>query len=298
VSIKRPTADIADSFVYRKFKLPLDNSLLTDQKALAELRTALRQAAVISGVAFFEPAWQEHTRNRSVIFYDTDEFDLYRNSFILRKRIPSGRDQSAHQEIVFKFRHPDRLMALRVDPRPAAEIPHTLRFKEQVLPSASDERGMRSIFWHGCKIIEPCDLEDLPYGRLAALFPALRRLRVDPDARLKSVNGVIVDESLSEISKLEFAEQVAARPLFSLWSITPGQRALAGELSFQIKYDPRKISSERITNQSESLYLELQSRLAGWTIAGGTKVREIYRLYTEAKETGEDRMRQVAEEGI
>jgi hypothetical protein len=296
VSIARPTA--TDSFVYRKFKLPLDHSRLTDPKALAELRTAMRQAAVTTGVALSEPAWRECTRQRSVIFYDTDEFDLYRNSFILRKRTPSSRDRSARQEIVFKFRHPDRLIALRVDPRPAAEIPHTLRFKEQVLPSSSNERGMRSIFWHGCKIFDQCNLQDLPYGRLAALFPALRQLRVHPDARLKSVNGVTVDESLSEIGKLEFAEQVTARALLSLWSLKPEQKELAAELSFQIKYDLRKISSERITSQSESLYLELQSKLAGWTIPGGTKVREVYRLYTEIKETGEDRIRQAAEKWI
>jgi hypothetical protein len=109
---------------------------------------------------------------------------------------------------------------------------------------------------------------------------------------------VTVDESLSEIGKLEFAEQVTARALLSLWSLKPEQKELAAELSFQIKYDLRKISSERITSQSESLYLELQSKLAGWTIPGGTKVREVYRLYTEIKETGEDRIRQAAENWI
>ena len=298
MSIARPTTNIRDSFVYRKFKLPLDHSRLSDPKTLAELRTALRQAAITTGVALSEPAWRAYTRNRSVIFYDTDEFDLYRNSFILRKRTPLSRDHSARQEIVFKFRHPDRLVALSVDPRPALEIPHILRFKEQVLPSPSNERGMRSIFWHGCKILEQCNLQDLPYGRLAALFPALRQLRIHPDARLKSVNGVTVDESLSEIGKLEFAEQVTARALLSRWSLRPGQKALAAELSFQIKYDLRKISSTGIRSQSESLYLELQSRLAEWTKPGGTKVREVYRLYTEIEETGGDRIRQAAENGI
>lgn len=296
VSIARPTRNMTDSLVYRKFKLPLDPSRLTDPKALAKLRTAAHQAADRIGVALAEPVWREHIRQRSVIFYDTDEFDLYRNSFILRKRTPLNRGHSAHQEMVFKFRHPDRLLALRVDPRPAEEIPHILRFKEQVLPLGPSGRGMRSIFWHGCKIIGPCNLQDLPYGRLAAIFPALRHLRVDPDARLKSVNGMIVDESLSEIGRLEFAEQVTARALCSLWSLKPGQRALAGEFSFQIKYDLGRISSERVTSQSESLYLELQSRLAEWTIPGGTKVREVYRLYNKAKETGGGRIRQAAED--
>jgi hypothetical protein len=66
------------------------------------------------------------TRARTVIFYDTDKFDLYRNNFVLRKRIFLARNDSAHQALVFKFRHPDRRTTESVDPSPAAEIPHTV----------------------------------------------------------------------------------------------------------------------------------------------------------------------------
>jgi len=86
-------------------------------------RTA-RRAADITGIALAEPGSAKQTRERSVIFYDTNEFDLYRNNFILRTRTPLGRARSAHQELVFKFLHPDRRTTVSVDPRPTAEIPH------------------------------------------------------------------------------------------------------------------------------------------------------------------------------
>jgi hypothetical protein len=277
VTISRQTALNARSLVYRKFKLPLDQWRLTDPAALAEFSRIVRRTADITGVALSEPASPKQTRERTVTFYDTDEFDLYRKNFILRRRRSLTRDNSARQELVFKFRHPDRDTAASVDPRPVAEIPHTIRFKEQVLPS-HNKRGIRSIFWHGCKIFEPCELENVPYGTLAEVFPMLRHLGVDPDAGLKAVNGLVVNESLSEIGTLSFAEGVVAKTFISLWRVEPRQRILTGELSFQIKYDSGRASIGQIRSLSESFYLELQSRLAGWTTGGSTKVHELYRL--------------------
>jgi len=139
------------------------------------------------------------------MFYDTDRFDLYRNNFILRKRTFRARDHSTRQELAFKFRHPDSRLAAGVDPRPAVEIPYLIRFKEQVLPAQWGERGTRSLFWHGCKIFERCELENTRYRAAADTFPVLRRLGVDPDARLRMVNGTVVNESLCEIGRLKFA---------------------------------------------------------------------------------------------
>jgi hypothetical protein len=166
---------------YKKFKLPLDRRRLADPKGLAEIWDIVRRAADVTDVGLSESDSPKQMRVRTVIFYDTNKFDLYRDNFVLRKRISLARDDSSHQELVFKFRHPDRHTTESVDPRPVAEIPHTVRFNEQVLPSLHNNRGIRRIFWHGCKILEPWRLENVPYGRLAEAFPALRRRGADPD---------------------------------------------------------------------------------------------------------------------
>jgi hypothetical protein len=225
--------------MYKTVKLSLDRRRLADPKGLAEIWDIVRRAADVTDVGLSESDSPKQMRVRTVIFYDTNKFDLYRDNFVLRKRISLARDDSSHQELVFKFRHPDRHTTESVDPRPVAEILHTVRFKEQVPPSLHNNRGIRRIFWHGCKILEPWQLENVPYGRLAEAFPALRRRGVDsdPDAYVKAVNDLIVDESLFEIGTLNFAGSIAAKALISLWRVEPGRRVLTGEFSFQIKYD-------------------------------------------------------------
>jgi hypothetical protein len=275
-----PTAINARALVYRKFKLPLNRWCLADPKALGEIRPILREAADVTGVGFSEPNAPKPTRLRTVSFYDTNKLDLYRNNFVLRKRRSLAREHSAHQELVFKFRHPDRHTTESVNPRPVAELPHIVRFKEQVLPSLQNDGGIRRIFWHGSKMLEPCELEGVPYARLAEVFPALRRRGVDPDpdACVKAVNDLIVDESLSEIGIMNFAGGVSAKAFMSVWRFEPGQRVLTAEFSFQIKYDPGQISAGWIATQSESFYRELQSLLSGYTAAGSTKLDELYRF--------------------
>ena len=285
MTILRQTAINVRAPLYRKFKLPLDHWRLADFKTLREIRRIARRTADVTGVGFSEPSSPEHARVRTVMFYDTDKLDLYRNNFVLRKRISLARDHTTHQELVFKFRHPDRHTTESVDPRPVTEIPHSVRFKEQVLPSLHRDRGIRHIFWHGCKILEPWELENVPYGRLAEAFPALRRRGVDPDpaAYVKAINDLIVNESLFEVGTLNFADSIAAKALISIWRVEPGQRVLTGEVSFQIKYDSDRTGLGPMTDLSESFYLELQSRLRGWTTGGSTKVHELYRLGQTSK---------------
>jgi hypothetical protein len=87
------------------------------------------------------------------------------------------------------------------------------------------DRGIGRIYWNGCKILEPCELEGVPYGRLAEAFPALRHRGgdPDPDAYVKAVNDLIVDESLLEIGILnlrmdpENVSRSIERPVSPTW---------------------------------------------------------------------------------
>jgi len=126
---------------------------------------------------------------------------------------------------------------------------------------------------------------NLPYGTLAKVFPVLRHLGVDSNACLKAVNGLIVDESLTKIGTLNFAEGVTAKALISRRRVESRQREPTSEFSFQIKFDPARTCIGQIRRLSESFYLELQSRLAGWMAAGSTKVHEVYHLGQAAEPT-------------
>jgi hypothetical protein len=262
--------------IIRKFKLPLDPELLTAPQTLAELASIARQATA-SGVVFAEVGGPVRERDRTVLFYDTADSDLYRNNFMLRKRVSCARDGAVREDLVFKFRHPDRHLVAAMDPRPAIEIPNIIRFKEQILP-LPDGRGMRSIFWHGCKIRQPAELDNVSFGTLSRVFPALRHLGADPEERLTAVNGLTVDEHLVELGILKFAKSATAKARVFLWRVCPGERVMTSEFSFQTKYEAGNADSAQIRTLSNGLYLELQQRLGGLTTTGSTKARELYRL--------------------
>ena len=73
----RHTTLNARSLIRRKFKLPLDLLRLADPETLAEIWCFVRRAADVTGVGLSEPDSPMQTRARTVIFYDTDKFDLY-----------------------------------------------------------------------------------------------------------------------------------------------------------------------------------------------------------------------------
>jgi hypothetical protein len=71
VSILQSTSGVMGSLIYRKFKLPLNYSRLTEPKALAEFWSIAHGAADSIGAALSKPGWALRTRNREVCFYDT-----------------------------------------------------------------------------------------------------------------------------------------------------------------------------------------------------------------------------------
>ena len=205
---------------------------------------------------------------------------------MLRKRIFPARDHSAHQALAFKFRHPHCRTTDSVDPSPAAGNSLHSQVQGAASTVVARHRGIRRIFWHGCKIVGPCELDNVPYARLGRL-PALRHrgIKPDPDARLKAVNDLIIDERLLEIGTLNFAGGVSAKALISLWRVEPGQGVLTGELSFRIKCDPGE-NQRRADHKSIGIVLPRTAITTQWMDGSRKqKVHQLYRLGQAAEPT-------------
>jgi uncharacterized repeat protein (TIGR03803 family) len=84
-----------------------------------------------------------------VLFIDTDDFHLYNNAFILRRRIPYKNGfPIGEPEIVFKFRHPELQTAAETDVRPSILGDHRVKFKVQALPLKEKLGGIRLLYSH------------------------------------------------------------------------------------------------------------------------------------------------------
>jgi hypothetical protein len=149
-----------DEVHYLESKIILKPDRFTSAKVFLEFGELIQGACRKCGVAFSRKGVVLKPQLREVLFLDTADFTLYKNAFILRRRIlyqdgfPVG-----DPEIVFKFRHPDIQTAAEMDVRPDFAGDYRIKFKAEGLAAAR------------------------PGRRLSPAVLAQRAVRAQPDAR-------------------------------------------------------------------------------------------------------------------
>ncbi len=214
---------------------------------------------------------------RRVLFYDTAKFDLYRNAFILRKRITMDAGFATLHETTFKFRHPELSAARAVDVGRLTGDKGVIKFKEEVLSPRDGSSGFRSVFSHNhvhmCDDAEP---DHTRFSQLTAEFPALAALEVAADSPLVIVSGKTVEETGSDTGMLVFGRDYAAKSSIAIWRERATERGLIGEFSFQTRFRDREEIPEKYRERSHRFFTRLQVDLRDWLSVGSTKTALIY----------------------
>lgn len=142
-----------DRITYLEAKLILKPEPFTSVRSFRDFGRVVKKTARASGVGFTEDdAAGQRPRIREIVFLDTPDFALYRNAFILRRRVsyedgfPVG-----DPEIVCKFRHPVEETAAGVDMRPFVAGKYRIKFKAEVLPLKDRVGGYRLLYSHNCQ---------------------------------------------------------------------------------------------------------------------------------------------------
>jgi len=218
---------------------------------------------------------------REVTFYDTPDFRLYNNAFILRRRImfedgfPVG-----DPEIVFKYRHPDMQTAAELDVRPNIPGVYRIKFKAEALPLKDRLGGFRLLYSHNTEFelsqMEEADRTSLVH--LVRRFPCLGSLKTTATDRLELVNQMIVEEVMLDFGKLDFGKGVIARTNASLWRSRGEHQHLVGEFSFQAKFDRRVELHKKVRQRCDDFFVALQRVAADWVSLGTTKTGVVYRF--------------------
>ncbi len=115
----------------------------------------MRAPAEKNGVGFSVAGFDfQPVSIREVLFIDTDDFRLYNNAFILRRRMPyKDGFPIGDPEIVFKFRHSDLQVAAE-DGRSAEHYgDHRVKFKCQALPLKEKLGGIRLLYSHNVQFL-------------------------------------------------------------------------------------------------------------------------------------------------
>jgi hypothetical protein len=272
-----------DQVQYREYKILLRAERFTSQKAFQQFwKVALHTATRLDLKADTSP---EATGNfvREVLFFDTAHFDLYNNSFMLRKRTfyDKGWARSDH-ELVLKFRHADMETAAAVDVRPTLGGDCKIKFKEELLLERHRVGGIRSTFSHGVELISPGIVLDRGLKDIVEVFPALAALKVKPPARMALVNSVAVEELETTLGELHFGHGLGAKATIALWRNRATEESLVGEFAYQCKFHRYEDLHKKAVERSEEYYRQLQHEAHEWVLLGTTKTAMVYGMGSAA----------------
>ncbi|MFN7985825.1 MAG: hypothetical protein U0Q11_28610 [Vicinamibacterales bacterium] len=271
-----------DEVQYLECKLILKPDRFTAAKTFFDYGALVAKTAREFGIAFNNQGIVLNPELREVLFFDTGDFSLYNNAFILRRRIayehgfPVG-----DPEIVFKFRHPDMQTAADLDVRPNIAGNYRIKFKAEALPLKDQVGDFRLLFSHNVEM----GLSQVPEGdrssmaTIASVFPCLASLTEKMSDRVELVNQTIVEEVLQDLGTLDFGRGVTANSNIALWRERGLHKPLCGEFAFQAKFKRRDELHEKAIERMKGFFIALQQKGRDWLSLGTTKTGLVYRLH-------------------
>jgi len=280
-----------DNITYLEAKLILKPDRFTSVEAFRDFSKLVQKVAKKTGVGFIaDPNSQRRPEIREIIFFDTPDFRLYNNAFILRRRIsyvdgfPVG-----DPEIVFKFRHPDEKQAAGLDVRPNIAGKYRIKFKAEALPLKDQVGGYRILYSHNVQfgLSQAHDEDKTSMATLVRVFPALAAIKKSNDEHITLVNEAIVEEVLLPLGQLDFGKGLVGKCDIGLWRTRGEHKQLVGEFAFQVQFPRREDFAEKQKKLAAQLHITLQHKVKDWLALGLTKTGMVYRLKGNAPQSHE-----------
>jgi hypothetical protein len=267
---------------YLECKLILRPNHFNSRKSLWDFAKVLKKPAARHDVSFSTEEFEEAPLQiREVLFMDTDDFRLYNNAFILRRRIPyEDGFPTGDPEIVFKFRGPDMQAAAETDVRPQIFGDYRIKFKCEALPLKNELGGVRLLFSHNVEfpLSHAHESDPRSFDTICRIFPVLSKLKKHEGERVELVGETIVEEVLQDIGVVDFGDGMSAKANVALWRARGDHRPLIGEFAFQIKFKKREDLRDAAMKRAEAFFLDLQYAAKDWIALGATKTGVVYHL--------------------
>jgi hypothetical protein len=271
-----------DHVQYVESKLILKGDRFTSVDSFDEFARLVKRTAKQADVDFSRKAYKDvKPRIREVLFFDTHDFRLYNNAFILRKRTEYVDGFAVGDpEIVFKFRHPDLQRTADMDVRPQIAGDYRIKFKAEALPLKGQVGGVRTLYSHNAQFplshVHAADRDAL--STLIRLLPPLRTIKTTGNEKVELVNHTAVEEVLLDVGMLDFGKGVTAKANVAVWRNRGDQRQLVGEFAYQCKFERLDERHAVAMKRAEQFLIQLQETAQDWLALGTTKTGTVYRL--------------------
>src|SRR5271170_1474810 len=264
---------------YREYKILLQPDRFTSKKGFLDFWEAVGKTLKKLHLKVDGDEHAGDSQVREVLFYDTPQFDLYNNHFILRKRTfyEQGWPRADH-ELTFKFRAPDLKAAAAVDVRPQLGGHDEVKFKEELLLERDKLGGIRSVYSHGCVLTSPKIELDRGIEDIAKAFPTLKKIDISPRTKMALVNNVAVEEVQNTMGMIHFGNHFTGKTTIAIWRNRALEKSLSGEFAFQCKFERVDEVNQESIELSEEFYKRVQLDCAEWIKLGTTKTAMVYGL--------------------
>ncbi|MEI6073353.1 MAG: hypothetical protein WCS31_16310 [Verrucomicrobiae bacterium] len=269
-----------DSIHYREYKIILQPEHFQTAQAFVDFWKIVCHTAKKFDVKVKESENPFLSNVREVLFFDTSDFALYKNHFIVRLRThyKNGWPQGI-PELTVKFRHPDFQTAAAVDVRPATPGGSAkIKFKAELLPLKESLGGSRSIFSHNCVLAMPRERLNMAVRDLTAAFPAIKQVEANIDEPVRIVNDRAVDEVQVDVGELHFGGGLTGKTTIAVWRLRKYEQAFCGEFAFQCRFESENDLHKENLKRLEDFYNALQLDAFEWVSLGTTKTALVYDL--------------------
>ena len=229
-----------DDVQYLECKIILKGDRFTSVQSFYDFAKIVKRAAKNADVGFSTEGFKDlQPQIREVLFLDTEDYKLYNNAFILRRRIPYEHGFLAGDpEIVFKFRHPDMQKTADLDVRPKLIGDYRIKFKAEMLPLKEEIGGVRLLYSHNVEfpLSQVHEADRAALSTIMRVFPPLQALQPSEGEKVDFVHHTAVAEVLLDIGMLDFGKGVKAKANVAVWRTRGDEKQLVGEFAYQCKF--------------------------------------------------------------
>ena len=271
-----------DDVQYLECKIILKGDRFTSVESFYDFAKIVKRAAENADVDFSTKGFKGLLPQiREVLFVDTEDYKLYNNAFILRRRIPYEHGFLAGDpEIVFKFRHPDMQKTADLDVRPKLISDYRIKFKAEMLPLKDEIGGLRMLYSHNVQfpLSQVHEADRASMATLVRVFPPMQSLQTSEGEKVDFVHHTAVAEVLLDIGMLDFGKGVTAKANVAVWRTRGDEKQLVGEFAYQCKFRRRDELQAVAMKRCEQFFCSLQLAAQDWVSLSTTKTGAVYRL--------------------
>ena len=271
-----------DDVQYLECKIILKGDRFTSVESFYDFAKIVKRAAKNADVGFSTEGFRDlQPQIREVLFLDTEDYKLYNNAFILRRRTPYQHGFLAGDpEIVFKFRHPDMQKTADLDVRPKLINDYRIKFKAEMLPLKDEIGGVRLLYSHNVQfpLSQLHEADRSSMATLVRVFPPLQALQTSEGEKVDFVHHTAVAEVLLDIGMLDFGKGIKAKANVAVWRTRGDEKQLVGEFAYQCKFRRRDELHAVAMKRCEQFFVSLQFAAQDWISLSTTKTGAVYRL--------------------